>query len=214
VAGEITAYAGDVVKIALIGDSTVTDESGWGKAFADRFNDDVVTLNFAQNGRSARSWYDEDHLPAVLDAQPDYVLIQFGHNDQPGKGPERETDPATSYRDYLKVYIEALKAIGAKPIVVSSVARRNFNAEGKITSSLTPWAEAAQAVAQEWNVPFIDLHASSINYHNQIGPAASMTFNPEEGDTTHFNEKGAEAIADLIMQALQVVVSELNTCLK
>ena len=204
----------DRVVIALIGDSTVADDSGWGKAFADRFDRDVDVLNFAQNGRSAKSWYEENHLPTVLSTTPDYVLIQFGHNDQPGKGPERETNPATSYRYYLKLYIKAFRGIGAKPIIVSSVARRNFGDDGKIASTLTPWAEAAQAVAQELNVPFIDLHATSIKYHNQIGPVASMTFNLEDGDTTHLNEKGAEAIADLIMNDLKFAVRELNTYLK
>lgn len=202
------------MKIALIGDSTVTDDSGWGKAFASRFNNNVEVLNFAQNGRSAKSWYEENHLPAVLRAQPDYVLIQFGHNDQPGKGPARETDPATTYRDYLKRYIKAFRAIGAQPIIISSVARRNFDADGKIESSLTPWAEAAQAVAQELNVPFIDLHAASIKYHHQIGSAASMIFNLKEGDTTHLNQQGADAITDLIMSELKVVVSELNPTMK
>jgi lysophospholipase L1-like esterase len=152
---------GDTVKIALIGDSTVTDDSGWGKAFASRFNNNVKVLNFAFNGRSSKSWYDENHLPKVLSAKPDYMLIQFGHNDQPGKGPERETDPATTYHDYLKMYIKEFRAIGAKPIIVSSVTRRNFDADGKIESSLTPWAKAAQMVAKELNAPFIDLHTSS-----------------------------------------------------
>jgi len=205
---------GDKVKIALIGDSTVTDDSGWGKAFADWFSDEVEVLNFALNGRSSKSWYKENHLPAVLSVKPDYVLIQFGHNDQPGKGFERETDPATSYRDYLKIYIKAFRAIGARPIIVSSVTRRIFDANEKIESTLTPWAGAAQAVCQELNVIFIDLHANSIKYHNQIGATASMTFNLEEGDTTHFNRKGAAAIADLIIRELKVVVRDLDPYMK
>lgn len=210
----MTEYAGNTVKIALIGDSTVTVDSGWGKAFANRFNDNVKVLNFAQNGRSAKSWYEENRLPNVLNTNPDYVLIQFGHNDQPGKGSERETNPATTYRDYLKLYINAFRAIGAQPIIVSSVTRRNFDADGKIASSLTPWAEAAQSVAQELNTPFIDLHASSIKYHNQIGPAISMTFNLEEGDTTHLNQQGAEAIADLIMNELKILAPALDPYMK
>ena len=187
------------LKIALIGDSTVTDKSGWGKAFADRFNSDVLVINFAIGGRSSKSWYDEGRLVGALKAKPDYVLIQFGHNGQPGKGPERETYPGTSYRNYLKIYVKEFRKIGAKPIIVSSVTRRKFDQSGKIKSTLTPWAEAACAVAKELKVPCIDLHAASIALHNQIGPEASMTFNPKVDDTTHFNKKGAEAITDLIM---------------
>jgi pectinesterase len=200
--------------VALIGDSTVTDQAGWGKAFAGRFNDHVTVLNFSAGGRSAKSWYDEKRLPKVLAAKPDYVLIQFGHNGQPGKGPERETDPATTYRDYLKIYVKAFREIGATPILVSSVTRRHFDENGKITSTLTPWAEAAKEVAAEMKVPFIDLHAASIAYHNKIGPEASMAFNPKEADTTHFNQKGAEAITDLIVQELKQACEDLARYLK
>jgi pectinesterase len=202
------------LKIALIGDSTVTGDGGWGKALARKFNSDVKVYNFAFNGRSSKSWYEEGHLPKVLSVKPDYILIQFGHNDQPGKGPERETDPETTFRDYLKVYIKEFRAIGSEPIILSSVTRRHFNASGKIESSLTPWAEAAQNTARELNVPFIDLHANSIQYHNQIGPVASMEFNLSEGDLTHLNQKGAEAIAELIICELKIAANDLYPHIK
>lgn len=202
------------VTIALIGDSTVTDKVGWGKAFAGRVKDRVKVLNFAVGGRSSKSWYDEKRLPAVLNAKPDYVLIQFGHNDLPGKGPERETDPAGNYRDYLRLYVNEFRKIGAKPVIISSVTRRSFDENGKILSTLTLWAEAAQAVAKEMNVPFIDLHTASINYHNKIGPDASMAFNPTKGDVTHFNPKGAEAITDLILKEIKVAASDLAVYIK
>ncbi|NKB65650.1 MAG: pectin esterase [Candidatus Latescibacteria bacterium] len=208
-----------IVKIALIGDSTVTDGAGWGKVFAGRFADNVQVLNFAVGGRSSKSWYDEGRLPAALNAKPTYALIQFGHNDQPGKGPERETDPATSYRDYLRLYVGKLREIGTQPILVSPVTRRTFDANGRINSTLAPWAEAAQAVAQESNVPFINLHKISVDYHNAIGRDASMAFNPKEGDRTHFNRQGATVIADLLIEGLGPTakdlcqyLKQLNTC--
>jgi len=202
------------VTIALVGDSTVTDQAGWGKAFAGRFKDHVKVLNFAVGGRSSKSWYNEKRLPKVLEAKPDYVLIQFGHNDQPGKGSERETDPATTYRDYLRLYVSEFRKSGAKPIILSSVTRRTFDKDGKITSTLTPWAEASHAVAEELKVPFIDLHTASIALHNQIGAEASMAFNPKKEDITHFNQKGAEAIADLIVKQLRAVVGDLGGSLR
>ena len=206
--------AGGTVKVALIGDSTVTDSAGWGKAFADRFDAEVQVHNFAMGGRSSKSWLNENRLPAVLKMRPDYALIQFGHNDQPGKGAERETDPATTYRDFLRRYVRELRAAGIKPILVSSVVRRTFGANHVIDSDLKPWAEAAKAVADEMQVPFVDLYASSLAYHNRIGPEASMAFNPKEGDRTHFNAKGAEAIASLVLQGLRVVAPELAAHLK
>ena len=202
------------IKIALVGDSTVADKSGWGRAFADRFNDQVTVLNFAVGGRSSKSWYDEGRLPEVLEAKPDYVLIQFGHNDQPGKGPERETDPATTYREYLKVYVEEFRSLGVEIFVISPVVRRNFDEDGKINSTLTPWAEAAKAVAADAEVPFIDLHAASTDYHNRIGREASMAFDPKQGDTTHLNQEGAEAITDLILGEIIPIAKNLAGYLK
>jgi len=194
---------GPSVKIALIGDSTVTDTAGWGKAFADRFGPEVTVQNFAMGGRSSKSWYNENRLNAVLSAKPNYALIQFGHNDQPGKGPDRETDPATTYKEHLRLYVTALRKVGTQPILVSSVVRRTFNKDNRIDSDLAPYAEAAKAVAQELKVPFVDLYAVSAAYHNRIGSEASMALNLKEGDRTHFNRKGAEAIADLIIQELK-----------
>ncbi len=202
------------VVVALIGDSTVTDAAGWGKAFAGRFNDRVKVLNFSVGGRSSKSWYDEKRLPKVLEAKPEYALIQFGHNGQPGKGPARETDPATTYRDYLKIYINAFREIGATPILVSSVTRRSFGEDGKIQSSLEPWAKAAGEVAAETKVPFLNLHSASVAYHNRIGPEESMTLNLKEGDRTHFNKKGAEAITDLIVSELAKTCPHLARYLK
>jgi alpha-L-fucosidase len=180
----------------------------------DRVKGEVKVLNFAVGGRSSRSWHDERRLPPALAEKPDSVLIQFGHNDQPGKGPERETDPATGYRDYLRLYVNDFRKVGAKPIILSSVVRRIFDENGKIKSTLGPWAEAAKAVATERNVPFIELHAASLELQNRLGPAASMTFNLLEGDTSHFNRKGAEAIADLIVARLKDVAPELADRLK
>jgi lysophospholipase L1-like esterase len=202
------------ISVALIGDSTVTEDLGWGQAFANRFNDDVLVRNFAVPGRSSKSWYDEKRLPEVLALKPNYVLIQFGHNGQPGKGPARETAPDSTYRDYLTTYVNEFRKVGAKPIIVSSVTRRNFDDAGKIEATLTPWARAAEAVAEKLGVPFVDLHTASVNYHNKIGREQSMTFNKREGDTSHLNGKGAEAIAELVIKELKTVCPDLHACIK
>jgi pectinesterase len=216
------------ITIALIGDSTVTDTAGWGAAFAKRFSPHVTVHNFSAGGRSAKSWLAEDRLPAALAVKPDYVLIQFGHNGQPGKGPKRETDPATTYQELLKQYVKEFRAIGARPILVSSVTRRDFTGKGKIridqpgpdatgaraTRPLKPWADAAKAVAEEVKAPFIDLYHASVTYHNRIGKAASQEFSPKEGNITHFNEAGAEAIAGLVIAGVKEDVPELAKAIR
>jgi len=193
----------DPAVIALVGDSTVTDDKGWGGAFADAINDRATVINFAVGGRSAKSFLDEGRLPAVLAAEPDYVFIQFGHNGQPGKGAYRETDPNGSYRDFLVTYIDAFRAIGAEPIIVSSVTRRRFDKTGHIRSTLGPWARAAEDVAREQGVVFVDLYGRSIELHNRIGREASMAFNPAPEDITHFNDIGAAQIAALVFAELR-----------
>jgi len=202
------------ITIVLVGDSTVTDDVGWGKAFADRLNDKVKVLNFSKKGSSSKSFYNLKYFVPALKAKPDYIFIQFGHNGQPGKGPDRETDPATTYRDYLKIYINESRKIGATPILISSVTRRTFGKDGKVKPSLLPWAKAVKAVASEMKVPFIDLHTASVNYHNKIGKKASMALNAEPKDNTHLNKKGAEAIANLVVIDLKQVAPDIAAYLK
>src|ERR671912_141221 len=130
------------VKIALAGDSTVTKQSGWGVGFARRCGPGVECVNIARGGRSSKSYRDEGGWKQVIDARPAHVLIQFGHNDQPGKGPERETDPKTTFRENLTRYVREARAAGAAPVLVTSMERRNFDANGKIVPSLTAYADA------------------------------------------------------------------------
>ena len=117
---------GRSVHIVLVGDSTVTEGSGWGLGFRQLVAPGVSVTNTAQNGRSSKSFRDEGHWATALAAKGDYYLIQFGHNDQPGKGPERETDPATTFPANMARYVDEVRAIGATPILVTSLVRRTF----------------------------------------------------------------------------------------
>ncbi|MDF3129767.1 rhamnogalacturonan acetylesterase [Kiritimatiellaeota bacterium B1221] len=205
-----TVFGEAPVTVVLIGDSTVTEREGWGKAFAGRFDDQVTVVNHARGGRSSMSWHQEGLLPRALADQPDYALIQFGHNDQPGKGPKLETDPQTTYKEYLTIYIEAFRKAGAQPVLVTPVARRWFNKEGKVyNGKLAPFAQAARELGEELDVPVIDLNTSSVALQNEIGEEATMKFNRNGTDKTHFNETGAEVMTDLILRDLKTGLPEL-----
>ena len=205
------------VTVGLIGDSTVAEQSGWGPAFATRFDRRVKIVNYAKNGATLQAL--SKKLDELVQLKPDYVLIQFGHNDQ------KRYDTKV-YSDHLRSYVERIRKAGGKAVIVSSVTRRSFDAQGKIVSNLvktekysykgtlTDYANAAEAVAQELKLPFIDLHAASIAHHNKIGRDESMTYNFKEGDNTHFNKKGSKAITGLILKELNTVVPELATYLK
>ncbi len=213
----VSVFGGEKVKIGLIGDSTVAVQSGWGPAFAGKFNQKAQVLNYARNGATLESL--SKNLETLVSLKPDYVLIQFGHNDQ------KKYDPKV-YSEKLKSYVEQIRKAGGRPIIFSSVVRRSFGEDGKIISNmvmndqysykatLDAYAEAARSVAAETIVPFIDLYSLSEAHHNRIGREASMAYNFKEGDRTHFNRKGGEAIAALIVPELIKVAPALRGCLK
>lgn len=205
--------------VALAGDSTVTDTAGWGAAFATLLNPSTAECkNFAGGGQSTKSFRDSKKWQQVLDAKPAFVLIQFGHNDMPGKGPHRETDPATTYAENLARYVDEARAIGAQPVLVTSLTRRVFDA-GRIRGELKPYAEAMRKVAEEKRVPLVDLFARSMALHETMGEKESESFNPPgkkpgQTDRTHLNAHGAEIIAGIIAEELKKVAPELAKLLK
>jgi len=210
------------VRIALAGDSTVTDQSGWGPGFAARLGPDAECLNLARSGRSSKSYINEGHWKKLLESKPDIILIQFGHNDQPGKGPERETDPGTTYREFLARYSDEARAIGARPILITSLTRRHFTPEGKIRSDLGPYADVVKAVAAGKKVPVIDLHTRSIELLERLGPQASAEFDtkPKEDakatapDKTHLSPKGSAVFGALVAEELMKVEPALAAYFK
>lgn len=98
----VSVHAADTkTRISLAGDSTVTDKAGWGAAFAKLLSPDVECVNFAMGGRSSKSFRDEGHWKKVIDSKPAFVLIQFGHNDMPGRGRRARRIPR---RPFLKTW--------------------------------------------------------------------------------------------------------------
>ncbi len=201
------------LRVALAGDSTVTDEQGWGRGFAARLAPQVACLNLAKGGRSSKSYAAEGHWQAVLRERPDYVLIQFGHNDAPGKGPERETDPATTYRENLSRYVDEARAAGATPVLVTSLTRRYYTPEGRIRSDLEAYAKAVREVARSRNVPLIDLHARSVELLDRLGPEAGLALGTLKSDRsldkTHLNERGSALFGELVADELRRAVPAL-----
>ncbi|HEV2294930.1 MAG TPA: pectinesterase family protein [Tepidisphaeraceae bacterium] len=207
------------VKIVLVGDSTVTDKAGWGAGFKSLLNDDVECVNLSKGGRSSKSYRNEGWWDKAMAEKGDYVLIQFGHNDQPGKGPERATDPKTDFRANLKRYVEEARAAGAAPVLVTSLTRRHFNPDGTIRDTLEDYAKATKAVAAETGAPLIDLHERSIALCESLGPEKCKAFNPppqKEGqpDVSHLNAEGSRTFAALVVEDLARLVPELRAHLK
>jgi PelA/Pel-15E family pectate lyase len=199
IAVALTPAIAQPIKIVLAGDSTVNEEGGWGTGFQACFGPEVHVINLARNGRSSKSFRDEGAWARVLTAKPKYVLIQFGHNDQPGKGPERETDPETTFRANLARYVDEAHNAGAIPILVTSIVRRNFDSSGKIKlDSLVPYVKAVRKLAIDKNVPLIDLYALTLAQSEALGPADAAAFGRKAPDgkldTTHLSPKGQSEI--------------------
>src|ERR1035438_8608500 len=189
VALALAAGAGQPVKVVLVGDSTINDEGGWGPGFRDSFGPGVEVVNLALNGRSSKSFREEGHWTPALATKPDYILIQFGHNDVPGKGPDRETDPGTTYRENLARYVDEARAAGAIPVLITSIVRRNFTPDGKFQpDSLAPHVEAVRALAAEKHVPLMDLYALTLAQAEKLGPAGCDEIDARDRSEEHTSE--------------------------
>ncbi len=209
--------AGSRIRVLLVGDSTVTEKEGWGTGFCRQLAGSVECINLAKGGRSSRSYINEGWWEKALAEKANYILIQFGHNDMPGKGPERETEPATTYTQFMTRYVTEARAIGAKPILLTSLTRRRFK-EGRIDSDLVAYADAVKKLAAQLQVPLIDLHRLSIALIDSMGQKRSDDLGKlkpdgkggEVMDYTHLGEKGSEVIGKLVAEELRRVVPELT----
>jgi lysophospholipase L1-like esterase len=204
------------VLIAVAGDSTVEDcpldkpTRGWGQMIGAYFKDGVKTTNFARGGQSTKTYMTRGFwgLPAstsrwdlLLASKPDFILLQFGHNDSHEKGKPESTDAATDYKDYLRRYADDAKRAGAEIVFITPMHRRLFDKSGTPTEELLPYANAMKAVAREKGIPCIDLHASSGEFLKGLGEAGSEDLFVK-ADRSHFSEKGAKAMTGLIVQGL------------
>ena len=212
------------ISVFLAGDSTVSNypskeapRAGWGQVINRYFANNVIVKNYAISGRSSKSFIDEGALEQILNKiQPnDYLLIQFGHNDEKQYDSSRYTNPDTTYKSYLKQYIDGAREHNAIPVLVTSVARRDFDKNGKIVSTHGTYPQAMKDLGKEENVPVIDLSTISEAYFQSQGlektkniflhlkQGDSPNYPDGTSDNTHFQENGANEVAKLIINELK-----------
>lgn len=220
VAASARAQAVAPLRIAIVGDSTACDypanlpDRGWGMFLEEAFKPGSVEVgNFAKPGRSTKTFIAEKLWSKTLEWRPDYVFIQFGHNDSHAPENPEATDAATDYRTHLRRYIADSRRIGAKPILVTPMVRRTFHGDGTLDDNLKPYAEAMKEVAREKMVPVIDLHASSWKLIEKMGPIEAQTLSRNRTDPTHFNAQGARAMLGLVLRELREASPELGKLL-
>lgn len=226
--------APEKINIWMIGDSTMANksagaapETGWGTALMDFVTENATVQNHAVNGRSSKSFLGEGRWSAIYDKiKPgDFVIIQFGHNDQK---PDtlRHTEPFTTYKQLLKKYIDETRAKGAQPIVCSSIVRRHFDSKGKLKDTHGNYIRAACEIARETKTPYVDLEAKTRKLVTKMGPEKSKSLflfcNPGEypnrpngvQDSTHLNRTGAAEVARLFVKEVKRQKLQLGKYLK
>ena len=203
--------------IFIIGDSTAANkdisggkqERGWGMALACFFDDNIVVDNHAVNGRSSLSFINEGRWDKVLEKMKpgDYVIIQFGHNDEKPKA-DRHTDPGSTFDYNLAKYVRETREHGGIPVLMNCVVRRNFfvvapendddeklrtttfkdgvkMVEGdSLTDTHGLYRVAPRDVARRMNVHFVDANQITHDLEQGLGTEASkklhMWFRPGE----------------------------------
>ncbi|MER7574117.1 rhamnogalacturonan acetylesterase [Streptomyces sp. NPDC126514] len=207
-----TAHAGERRgrTVFIAGDSTAAQkyadaapETGWGMALPFFLHKGLAVANHAVNGRSSKSFVDEGRLDAVLGAiRPgDLLVIQFAHNDEKATDPARWTEPWTTYKDYLRLYIEGARSRGARPVLATAVERRRFDAQGNAQPSHGDYPAAMRSLAEEEGVALLDLQARSLELWQSLGAEETKKYfnwTATEQDNTHFNPPGAIEVARLV----------------
>lgn len=234
------------ITVFMIGDSTMANKSitggkperGWGHVLGGFFTEDIIVDNHAVNGRSSKSFIDEGRWDKVLSRiKPgDYVVIQFGHNDEKPKA-DRHTDPGTTFDANLERFVNESRERGATPILMNAIVRRNFLAPcdqpGHIVASDNQvegdtlydthgaYLDSPRNVAKKLNVPFVDANKITHELVQGLGREESkklyMWVEPNtvpavpkgSVDNTHLNIYGARVVAGLLVDAMAEVMPAL-----
>ncbi len=216
------------ITVYLIGDSTMADkrpgafpETGWGTPFKSFFNSSVTIDNRAVNGRSTKSFIEEGLWHRVEESlQPgDYVLIQFGHNDEVKEKVGRYTTPE-QFKDNLRMFVSEARKKEAIPILLSPVARRKFDDAGNVVDTHPEYSPLVHHIAAETKTPFIDLDTKSRELLTRFGeehskylflqlkPGEHPNYPGGKNDNTHFSELGARLVAQIVLA--EIVALRLN----
>jgi lysophospholipase L1-like esterase len=202
-----------VPTLFLLGDSTVCDQpaepyNSWGQMLPRFFKPGIAVANHGESGETYRDSLARRRLDKIVSLMKpgDTLVMQFGHNDQKqiktGKG-----GPFTTYKAEIKAHVDAVRANGGLPVIVSSMERRGFDDAGHVIPSLKDYAEAARQSAQELDVPFIDLNAMSKRFYEALGPEGSKAAfaepTPGHLDNTHHDSYGSYELAKAVVLGLR-----------
>ncbi len=208
--------------VHLMGDSTMAEkdlsggnpERGWGMMFQNFLDDSVKVINYAQNGRSTKSFIDRglwDKVKANL-KPGDWLFIQFGHNDAKESDPERYAAPFGAYQDNLRLFVRTAKSMGVRPVLLTPVARRWFKENGLDRNCHTDYPAAMAQVAREEDVPLLDITTATLDWLEGLGDEASKQYfmiSTGKDDNTHTVASGARKVTEIICEKIKGQLPEL-----
>ncbi|WP_428232281.1 rhamnogalacturonan acetylesterase [Flavobacterium sp.] len=211
--------------IFTIGDSTMANkkdpdknpEHGWAQVLQPFFAPNFIVENKAVNGRSTKSFINEKRWDSIYKKlkKGDYVFIEFGHNDEKIEDSTRYTNPHTAYRYNLIRFVKESREKGATPILLTSIARRNFNEKGVLIPTHGDYPLETRLIAQEYKVPFIDLEYYTELLEQSYGPEKSKQlhlhfkagenayYDKDKADDTHLSLIGATAVAQIVVNQIK-----------
>ena len=219
----IWLIASSFTTIHLMGDSTMAEkdlpkagaERGWGMMLQNFLDpSEVKVINYAQNGRSTKSFIDLGLWEKVYDAvQPgDYVFIQFGHNDAKKDDPARYAAPWGAYQDNLRLFVDKVREKGATPVLLTPVARRWFK-DGKLDRNChMDYPAAMKAVAAEKDVTLLDITTSTLDWLESLGDDASRPYfmiSTGKDDNTHTVAAGARKVTEMVCDKIKEALPEI-----
>lgn len=216
--------------IYMIGDSTMQynnyntyPQTGWGQVLHLFAHEDVRIYDYAKNGRSTKSFIDEGRFDLVLSKlqEGDFVICQFGHNDEKKTDPNRYTTPDGTYIDNLKYFYDEVTKRGCGFVLATSISRRKF-VDGVCVDSHLGYPQAMMKFARENNIVCVDLNQITLDLYNHLGEEKTKKFhmifpantypNYMEGkdDGSHLRYEGAVCIAELFVKNLKKENTPLN----
>lgn len=207
--------------VYLCGNSTVVDQNdepwaSWGQMITRWFDEKIAISNHAESGLTAGTFISQNRLAKIMSTlkEGDYVICEFGHNDEKEKGPG--SGAWYHYSRNLKIFIDNVRSKGATIVFCTPTQRRNF-ANDKMTIADThgDFPAAMLAVANRENVPVIDLHQMTREFFQALGyedskralvhyPANTFPGQTKElADNTHFNPFGAYEVAKMVIMGIK-----------
>ncbi|MEY8353222.1 rhamnogalacturonan acetylesterase [Lachnospiraceae bacterium 54-53] len=191
-------------------------QTGISQALLLYLKDSVEVKSFARNGRSTKSFLDEGRL-ALMEKEMkegDFLFIQFGHNDEKDD-PARHTDPDTTFRENLMRFIASARERGARPVLITPIARRLFDENGVfLPGSHGAYPEAVRRTGKKAGVPVIDLTSITEKYLSAMGDLASKAYFMWPKDNTHLKPEGAVLMAGFLCGELKKLGSPYEDILE